>query len=76
MAKYNTTVNCVSPGYTEKEKTIIKKTLIDLSVNKEEIVKIMNEAENSGFSESDSSVIHRILEKTYKDSKFNLYKRD
>jgi 3-hydroxyisobutyrate dehydrogenase-like beta-hydroxyacid dehydrogenase len=31
-----------------------------------EVKKIMNEAENSGFSESDSSVIHRILEKTYK----------
>ena len=31
-----------------------------------EIKKIMDEAENSGFSESDSSVIHRILEKTYK----------
>ena len=31
-----------------------------------EVKKIMDEAENSGFSESDSSVIHRILEKTYK----------
>ena len=31
-----------------------------------EVKKIMNEAENTGFSESDSSVIHRILEKTYK----------
>jgi 2-hydroxy-3-oxopropionate reductase len=31
-----------------------------------EIKKIMDEAENTGFSESDSSVIHRILEKTYK----------
>jgi 2-hydroxy-3-oxopropionate reductase len=31
-----------------------------------EVKKIMEEAGNSGFSESDSSVIHRILEKTYK----------
>jgi 2-hydroxy-3-oxopropionate reductase len=31
-----------------------------------EVKKIMDEAENAGFSESDSSVIHRILEKTYK----------
>ena len=31
-----------------------------------EVKKVMNEAEYSGFSESDSSVIHRILEKTYK----------
>ena len=31
-----------------------------------EVKKIMDEAENSGLSESDSSVIHRILEKTYK----------
>jgi 2-hydroxy-3-oxopropionate reductase len=31
-----------------------------------EVKKIMDEAVNSGLSESDSSVIHRILEKTYK----------
>tara|TARA_Y100000992_G_scaffold237483_1_gene168256 strand:- start:212 stop:1099 length:888 start_codon:yes stop_codon:yes gene_type:complete len=31
-----------------------------------EVKKIMGEAENAGFSESDSSVIHSILEKTYK----------
>ena len=31
-----------------------------------EVKKIMDEAEHTGFSESDSSVIHRILEKTYK----------
>ena len=31
-----------------------------------EVKKIMDEAEKTGFSESDSSVIHRILEKTYK----------
>jgi len=31
-----------------------------------EVKKIMNEAENDGYSELDSSIIHRILEKTYK----------
>jgi 2-hydroxy-3-oxopropionate reductase len=30
------------------------------------VQKIMNVAENSGYSELDSSIIHRILEKTYK----------
>jgi 2-hydroxy-3-oxopropionate reductase len=31
-----------------------------------EVQKIMNKAENDGYSELDSSIIHRILEKTYK----------
>ena len=31
-----------------------------------EVQKMMNNAENDGYSEYDSSIIHRILEKTYK----------
>jgi hypothetical protein len=30
------------------------------------VKKLMNDAENDGYSELDSSIIHRILEKTYK----------
>jgi 3-hydroxyisobutyrate dehydrogenase-like beta-hydroxyacid dehydrogenase len=31
-----------------------------------EVQKLMNKAENDGYSELDSSIIHCILEKTYK----------
>ena len=31
-----------------------------------EVQKMMNNAENDRYSEYDSSIIHRILEKTYK----------
>jgi 2-hydroxy-3-oxopropionate reductase len=46
-------------------KSLIKTLGLNLkSLN--EVKKIMNEAENNGYSELDSSIIHRILEKTYK----------
>jgi 2-hydroxy-3-oxopropionate reductase len=46
-------------------KSLIKTLGLNLkSLN--EVQKIMNKAENDGYSELDSSIIHRILEKTYK----------
>ena len=46
-------------------KSLIKTLGLNLkSLN--EVQKIMNKAENGGYSELDSSIIHRILEKTYK----------
>lgn len=61
------------PGFKlslhNKDLNIAKSFIRTLGLNFKglnEVKKIMGEAENAGFSESDSSVIHRILEKTYK----------
>ena len=61
------------PGFKlslhNKDLNIAKSFIRTLGLNFKglnEVKKIMGEAENAGFSESDSSVIHSILEKTYK----------
>ena len=59
-------------SYTEKEKTIIKKTLIDLSVNKEEIDKIMNEAEENEKNSNHILDFTRELKKTDQNFKIKL----
>ena len=59
-------------SYTEKEKTIIKKTLIDLSVNKEEIDKIMNEAEENEKNSNQILDFTKDLKKTDQDFKIKL----
>ena len=59
-------------SYTEKEKTIIKKTLIDLSVNKEEIDKIMNEAEENEKVSNQILDFTKDLKKTDQNFKIKL----
>ena len=61
------------PGFKlslhNKDLKIAKSLIKNLGLNLKglnEVKKIMDAAENSGYSELDSSVIHRILEKTYK----------
>jgi len=61
------------PGFKlslhNKDLKIAKSLIKTLGLNLRglnEVKKIMNEAENDGYSELDSSIIHRILEKTYK----------
>ena len=61
------------PGFKlslhNKDLKIAKSLIKSLGLNLKglnEVKKIMDAAENNGYSELDSSVIHRILEKTYK----------
>jgi 2-hydroxy-3-oxopropionate reductase len=61
------------PGFKlslhHKDLKIAKTYLANIGINLKSlnhIKKIMNLAEKAGFSDSDSSVIHSILEKTYK----------
>jgi len=59
-------------SYTEKEKIIIKKTLIDLGVNSEEINKIMNEAEENEKKSNQILDFTRELKKTDQNFKIKL----
>ena len=61
------------PGFKlslhNKDLKIAKSLIKTLGLNFKslnEVQKIMNKAENNSYSELDSSIIHRILEKTYK----------
>ena len=52
-----------------KDEIIAKKLLNNLGLNPKglnEVKKLMDSAQDAGLSDSDSSVIHTILEKTYK----------
>mgnify|MGYP001333498596 CR=1 FL=1 len=59
-------------NYTEKEKEIIKKTLIDLGVNSEEINKIMIEAEENEKNSNQILDFTKDLKKTDQDFKIKL----
>tara|TARA_Y100000746_G_C15178401_1_gene316249 strand:+ start:104 stop:529 length:426 start_codon:yes stop_codon:yes gene_type:complete len=59
-------------SYTEKEKEIIKKTLIDLGVNSEEINKIMTEAEENEKNSNQILDFTKDLKKTDQDFKIKL----
>ena len=59
-------------SYTEKEKEIIKKTLIDLGVNSEEINKIMTEAEENEKNSNQILDFTKELKKTDQDFKIKL----
>ena len=59
-------------SYTEKEKEIIKKTLIDLGVNSEEINKIMIEAEENEKNSNQILDFTKELKKTDQDFKIKL----
>ena len=59
-------------SYTEKEKEIIKKTLIDLGVNSEEINKIMIEAEENEKNSNQILDFTKDLKKTDQDFKIKL----
>ena len=59
-------------SYTEKEKEIIKKTLIDLGVNSEEINKIMIEAEENEKNSNQILDFTKDLKKTDQDFKVKL----
>ena len=59
-------------NYTEKEKIIIKKTLIDLGVNSEEIDKIMNEAEENEKVSNQILDFTKDLKKTDQNFKIKL----
>ena len=59
-------------NYTEKEKEIIKKTLIDLGVNSEEINKIMIEAEENEKNSNQILDFTKDLKKTDQDFKVKL----
>ena len=58
--------------YTEKEKEIIKKTLIDLGVNSKEINKIMIEAEENEKNSNQILDFTKDLKKTDQDFKIKL----
>ena len=59
-------------SYTEKEKEIIKKTLIDLGVNSEEINKIMIEAEENEKNSNQILDFTKELKKADQDFKIKL----
>ena len=59
-------------SYTEKEKEIIKKTLIDLGVNSEEINKIMIEAEENEKNSNQILDFTKDLKKTDQEFKIKL----
>ena len=59
-------------SYTEKEKEIIKKTLIDLGVNSKEINKIMIEAEENEKNSNQILDFTKDLKKTDQDFKIKL----
>ena len=59
-------------SYTEKEKEIIKKTLIDLGVSGEEINKIMIEAEENEKNSNQILDFTKDLKKTDQDFKVKL----
>ena len=61
------------PGFKlslhNKDLKIAKNLMVHLGLNSKglnKVQKLMDEAEKAGLSEQDSSVIHTILEKTYK----------
>ena len=62
----------IDENYTEKEKEIIKKTLIDLGVNSEEINKIMTEAEENEKNSNQILDFTKDLKKTDQDFKIKL----